>query len=542
MFLIFLAFCRLRGHTRWAHRHMATIKMASLWKDPRTNILILRKRVPKRYVAVAGLRGGVVKLSTGEKDRKAALLRLPDLLRQWAELEAGWDRLINVVTVTEERAQRLAAEWAAWIASGARLETGGESSDVFDPVTLPEYQTPEGLARMWDRVEAHSDEAVRLANIEIEPATRPVLVRAMLPVAQAAYLQADLAALGAHGGNPALNPLRVARDALPAVLDAPPMPPPAGVPTVPFQTLFEAWRSVAVVKPRTATETRYTLAALKAFVGHDDAAVVTRDDLLRWRVSSKATGITNNTWNNRLSMLNQVFTRGVTDGKLAPNPADTTLRLAKSRTQARLPYSDDDATRILTAARGETAPTLRWGHWIMAFTGMRAGEVLQLTGGDIRQENGLWFLAVHEDDPGKSVKTGQARNVPIHDALRREGFVDYAQTIGATAPIFPDKKLGKHGLRGERAWNAIGKWVRAKVGITDKQKAPDHAWRHRMEDELRVADVSEADRDAILGHARKTTGRFYGVRGESLARLHRAIRCVPVPPGLWGDTPPAAGA
>jgi integrase len=338
-----------------------------------------------------------------------------------------------------------------------------------------------------------------------------------------------------------LNPLRAARDALPAVPDAPPMLP-ASAPAVPFQTLFASWRSVAVVKPRTATETRYTLATLKVFLGHDDAARVTKDDLMRWRVSSKAAGITNNTWNNRLSMLNQVYARAVADGKLVTSPADNTLRLAKSRTQVRLPYSDADATRILTAARRESAPALRWGHWVMAFTGMRAGEVLQLTGGDIRQENGLWFLAVHEDDPGKTVKTGQARNVPLHDALIREGFVAYSQTIGATAPIFPDKRLGAHGLRGEGAWTVIGKWIRVKVGITDKQKAPDHAWRHRMADELRVADVSEADRDAILGHTRKTTGRLYGVRGESLARLHRAIGRVPVPPGLWGDALPVAGA
>ena len=138
----------------------------------------------------------------------------------------------------------------------------GENSDVFDLVTLPEYRTPEGLARMWDRVEAHSDEAVRLAKIEIEPATRPVLVREMLLVVQATYLQTDLTALGVYGGNPSLHPLRVALDALPAVPDAPTMAP-DGAPAVPFQTLFAAWSSVAVVKPRTVTETRYTLATLK---------------------------------------------------------------------------------------------------------------------------------------------------------------------------------------------------------------------------------------------------------------------------------------
>jgi hypothetical protein len=53
-----------------------------------------------------------------------------------------------------------------------------------------------------------------------------------------------------------------------------------------------------------------------------------------------------------------------------------------------------------------------------------------------------------------------------------------------------------------------------------------------VEDELRAAGVEESIRDAITGHARKTTGRQYGVRGESLARLAEAVGRIPVPPGL----------
>jgi len=86
--------------------------------------------------------------------------------------------------------------------------------------------------------------------------------------------------------------------------------------------------------------------------------------------------------------------------------------------------------------------------------------------------------------------------------------------------------------RGGRAWNLIGKWVRQKAGITDPAKAPDHSWRHRIEDELRAAAVPEDARDAILGHTRKTTARQYGVRGESLTLLHRYLSLIPVPPGV----------
>jgi hypothetical protein len=41
---------------------------------------------------------------------------------------------------------------------------------------------------------------------------------------------------------------------------------------------------------------------------------------------------------------------------------------------------------------------------------------------------------------------------------------------------------------------------------------------HRMKDELRNVEVGEDVRDAIIGRARRITGRVYGVRGEALAQ------------------------
>jgi integrase len=168
----------------------------------------------------------------------------------------------------------------------------------------------------------------------------------------------------------------------------------------------------------------------------------------------------------------------------------------------------------------------------MAFTGMRVGEVLQLTRGDVRQEGGIWYLAVHENEVGKSVKNGLPRHVPLHPALITEGFLKHVETVSGNGPLFPDKRLDKHGNRGGRGWNVVGRWVRETVGITDTLKAPDHSWRHRVEDELRAVEAPEYVRDAIVGHARKTTGRHYGVRGEPLRRLAEYVARIPVPDGL----------
>jgi hypothetical protein len=169
----------------------------------------------------------------------------------------------------------------------------------------------------------------------------------------------------------------------------------ASEPAVPLSSLYHGWKLVAVVKPRTVSETDYAVRDLTAFMGHDDAAKITRDDLTRWRKAMKDEGRSNNTWNNRLSLVRQVFAHGVSEGVLKVDPT-TGLRLRKARQKSPPPYSDADAARILVAARKETRPSLRWAHWVMAFSGMRAGEVLQLLGSDVRQDGAIWLIDVNE--------------------------------------------------------------------------------------------------------------------------------------------------
>lgn len=507
--------------------------MSSPWRDPRTGIFYLRKRVPARYRPVAGP-GEIRKVSLGTADRKAAVAAWPDALAKWRTMEAEWERQLTAEALTPERAREIAAGWAAWLANGGTLDMGGEDETVMIPVAVEAERTPERLARMQARVTAHATEALALAGVTVTPDTLHLLYNEIAIAAFHAYVQGPMSGIRiVNSKGPLLTHFDAYRTMLPDVPEAPVLPA-ADVPKVSFKALFASWKAVTTVKGRTVEETRFILNMLKAFVGHDDAGRVTREDMLRWRDATKAGGKTNNTWNNRLSMLRQVFEHATGSGLLPANPADNSLRLRKNKVATRLPYSDEDATRILLAARKETSASLRWAHWIMAFSGMRVGEVLQLHGTDVQQDprSGVWFFDVNEASEDKSVKNAMPRHVPVHPVLIAEGFLDYAHAFSGASPLFPDKGLDPFGKRGGRAWNVVGEWVRKVVGITDPQKAPNHSWRHRMEDELRAVEVVESDRDAIIGHARKTTGRHYGVRGEALARLHRELAKVPAPPGL----------
>lgn len=67
----------------------------------------------------------------------------------------------------------------------------------------------------------------------------------------------------------------------------------------------------------------------------------------------------------------------------------------------------------------------KWPVNVMAFTGMRNAEVMQLRKEDVMQsEEGIWYFRVTED-AGK-LKTKQSnRIIPIHDLLLEKGFLDF---------------------------------------------------------------------------------------------------------------------
>jgi hypothetical protein len=176
-----------------------TLNVSQPWQDPRTGIWKLRKRIPQRYRSVAGQRGDSIKLSTGTADRHEAKRRWPDLLRQWSELEAEWARRLNLVVMTADRANEVTAGWVAYIAASNRLEMDGEDTDLFEIRDMPAERTPARISRMWQRVDYHADEALRLAGISVAPDTKEILVRTMLSAVHAAYLQADVRRFGAVG-------------------------------------------------------------------------------------------------------------------------------------------------------------------------------------------------------------------------------------------------------------------------------------------------------------------------------------------------------
>jgi integrase len=177
-------------------------------------------------------------------------------------------------------------------------------------------------------------------------------------------------------------------------------------------------------------------------------------------------------------------------------------------------FTDAEISTILQAAakttvRDERSASRRWMPWLMAYTGARAGEVAQLRAGDVD----LTRKALTFTPSAGTVKTGQARTVPIHEHLVEQGFLRFVKGVlalkGQEGGLFYAGRndAGKI-LRSDGVANKLSKWVRS-LGITDPGISPNHAWRHTWRVRARRAKIEQGVRNAIEGHSSSSMDQHY---------------------------------
>ena len=224
---------------------------------------------------------------------------------------------------------------------------------------------------------------------EVDPECRPVLLGAFAQALQDAFAVRQRNATGDYTPDPRAARFPVWAE---AERDA------AAKPAVSLMELVEAWwreARAAGRKPSTYESYRNTVAALVTLLGHEDAARVTAEDVVRFKDHRMAsvhprTGrpITAKTVkDNDLSALKTVFGWAVTNRKLKANPATgITIKLGKPAKLRSKGFTDEEARALLKAAsnyvprggqeRPETTAAKRWVPWLCAFTGARVGEMV----------------------------------------------------------------------------------------------------------------------------------------------------------------------
>ena len=233
-----------------------------------------------------------------------------------------------------------------------------------------------------------------------------------------------------------------------------------------------------------------------------------------------------------------VWAWAVDQRKLRTNPfTEVTVTVPKKiRTRETQAFTDDEVQIILKGSyaigdpgKSFTLAVRRWVPWLCAYTGARGGEITQLRGKDVVQPDGVPAIRVTPE--AGTVKTGEPRNIPLHEHLIEQGFLSFAKS-GGEGPLFYSLKGIKQSddptrpsrRRSVSALNHLGEWVRS-LGVDDPAVRPNHGWRHTFKQVAERHGISERVSDYITGHTPTNVSRAYGA--PTLKDMAEALKKFP---------------
>jgi integrase len=218
-------------------------------------------------------------------------------------------------------------------------------------------------------------------------------------------------------------------------------------------------------------------------------------------------------------------------------PTNPTLDVLKIHRRddgpAKRGFTTAEAEKVLSAALEQTMPMRRWVPWLMAYSGARAGEVLQLRKEDVRQDPDtcIWLMDF-APGAGRVKNKSSRRIVPLHAHLIDLGFVEWVETMPPGRLFYEDREgEEKDGKRSRKsvAVNRLGDWIRDDLRIEAVRAGevqPNHGWRHRFSLNLTDLDVLETRRKRLTGHRLEGQDNRY-IGKLDLLRLAEAVNRLP---------------
>jgi integrase len=497
--------------------------------DQRGSTYYFRRVVPASLRPYLGGRSEWMR-SLRTKDRAEAKRRIPAITIETDALMASAMRLLEAGTPLDER--QVPTQWAG-----------------------PTQRDLEQVA--W---EAGQDDMREARREQLEPAIEYLeerlrgSTREMPPELRAMKFLMDDVALS---NRVMREQLAIARSLLKASAkpsDAAPTAPTPDAPAiaaVPMLPTFDAYAKAQGMTPGVAKEWRANMVRLVAFMGHNDLARLTADDLLRWRdalltdVSKKGALRDPVTVKGKYIGAVKAMLKWVVEERKLPTNVATgvTVRVPRKAKLRERDFTANEARSILTAslvplssqAARTTALARRWIPWLCAYTGARVNEMSQLRGADVQEIDGVWTVRITPE--AGTVKAKEARLVPLHPHLVEQGFPAIAKANG-DGPIFFDptrqRVQSTDNRHSKKVGEKLAQWVRKDVGVSDPAVKPNHGWRHTFKTICLEAGIEERAADYMQGHASKGVGRSYG--SNTVPALARQLALFPRFPVA---TPPA---
>lgn len=211
----------------------------------------------------------------------------------------------------------------------------------------------------------------------------------------------------------------------------------------------------------------------------------------------------------------------------------------------------------LPAGKTKAYPFWFWLPLIGYFTGARTNEIAQLDTADIREIDGYPCFDFCPDAPNafeaKRIKTGEARQVPIHPRLIELGFLDYVneqrqakqkKLLGdGLAYLKPRNKDVNHSKEGwakdaGQFFNDGPKSYLREIGVHEPHDGKSiYSLRHTLETNLADAirdgkNIAQSTIDAITGHAPQTIAGKHYDRGATIQQKLDALILLPIPDAI----------
>lgn len=287
--------------------------------------------------------------------------------------------------------------------------------------------------------------------------------------------------------------------------------------------LFAAYVEAKKPKAGTVNRWRAVFKSLQAMFPAS-AGALTESDARLWKdtlVTAKRSAVTvDAVW---LSSAKIVFSWAKKHKHISANPFDgVTIDIPKvAKLRETKAFKPEEAQVILRAASAITnlrdafPRAKRWVMWLCAYSGARSGEITQLRGIDVAPHGDFYVMRLTPE--ANTMKTDQARTVPIHEHLIAQGFIEFVRAQGP-GPLFYNERKGASvevdPLNPERhpsikTRGRLGTWVREDLGIKDREVGPTHGWRHTFKAKAARHGIDDGFSDCITGHAAPTVGRKY---------------------------------
>lgn len=502
-------------------------KMQAPWKNPRSEKLWFRRRVPANLIAFMGGKREI-KFSLGTSDPELAKVLFQE---KNAELERAWHEHLHgrqYVEASQRQISAIAGEFYREM-----LATHGDNpghalywQQMVDRDKKRIANRFPYESRKWFMRGAFAREArafLERRGVHLAEKSFDLFIEEFV---HAKHLAAEqLSRQASKDWKPDPRADNFAKPEALATEDA-----------ADAMTIFESYADEAGIDDKTRRSWRTKVRSLMTFVGHNDLAKLTVADVIDWKDKLLKTKKKQSRKdrdarkpeefldrktirNSYLAAVKATLGYAKEQQKVSKNVAtEVSVRVKKKKKQREKGFTEEEAHAILSATFAPAPPGMseehakarRWVPWICAYTGARVNEITQLTPGDFKVKNGINYIRIDAD----AAKTGDYREVPLHDHLIEQELLVYVKSRGSR-PLFYDPARSRGGKDNGRHFRKTGErlasWIRSEeVGVTDVRVAPNHGWRHRFSSLARHVDMHVDIQNVIQGHAGDKVASDYG--------------------------------